>query len=99
MTPFSQTFRIYEMLNKYFNNEHDAKTVASGIEEMVNQRFQTEKERIATKMDIMELKGDISHVKVRMKQSFRYQIKLIIMIMCGFAMIIVAAMIMILSSG
>jgi hypothetical protein len=34
-----------------------------------------------------------------MKQSFRYQIKLIIMIMCGFAMIIVAAMIMILSSG
>ena len=97
MTPFSQTFRIYELLNKYFNNEEDAKVVASGIEEMVNQRFQTEKERIATKMDIMELKGDISQVKVRMKQSFRDQMKLIILIMCGFAMVIVSAMVMILT--
>lgn len=87
------------MLNKYFNNEHDAKTVASGIEEMVNQRFQTEKERLATKMDMMELKGDISQVKVRMKQSFRDQMKLIILIMCGFAMVIVSAMMMILGGS
>jgi hypothetical protein len=98
MTPFSQTFRIYEMLNKYFNNEHDAKAVASGIEEMVNQRFQTEKERIATKMDIMELKGDISQVKMRMKQLFRDQMKLIILIMCGFALVMVSAMMMILTA-
>jgi len=98
MTPFTQTFRIYEMLNKYFNNEEDAKTVASGIEEMVNQRFQTEKERLATKMDIMELKGDISHVKIRMKQSFRDQMKLIVLIMSGFALVIVSAMMMILSA-
>jgi hypothetical protein len=97
MIPFSQTFRIYELLNKYFNNEEDAKIVASGIEEMVNQRFHTEKERLATKMDMMELKGDISQVKVRMKQSFRDQMKLIILIMCGFAMVIVSAMVMILT--
>jgi hypothetical protein len=92
MTSFSLTFRIYEMLNKYFKNDEDAKTVASGIEEMVNQRFQTEKERLATKMDIMELKGDITHVKVRMKQSFRDQMKLFILIMIGFAIIIVTVM-------
>ena len=90
MNSFSQTFRIYEMLNKYFKNEEDAKIVASGIEEMVNQRFQTEKERLATKMDIMELKGDISHVKMRMKQSFRDQLKLIILIMIGFAFLVVS---------
>ena len=99
MAHFSQTFRIYEMMNKYFNNEEDAKAVASGIEEMVNQRFQTEKERLATKMDIMELKGDISHVKVRMKQSFREQVKLIVLIMSGFALLIVSAMMMILSGS
>src|SRR5688572_19858680 len=99
MTSFSLTFRIYEMLNKYFKNDEDAKTVASGIEEMVNQRFQTEKERLATKMDIMELKGDISHVKVRMKQSFRDQLKLIILIMIGFAIIIITVMKLILGSG
>ena len=99
MTSFSLTFRIYEMLNKYFKNDEDAKTVASGIEEMVNQRFQTEKERLATKMDIMELKGDISHVKVRMKQSFRDQLKLIILIMIVFAILIVTVMKLLMGSG
>ncbi len=99
MTSFSQTFRIYEMLNKYFKNEEDAKSVASGIEEMVNQRFQTEKERLATKMDIMELKGDISQVKVRMRQSFRDQLKLIILTMLGCALLMISVMKMILSSG
>ena len=99
MTSFSQTFRIYEMLNKYFKNEEDAKSVASGIEEMVNQRFQTEKERLATKMDIMELKGDISQVKVRMKQSFKDQLKLIILTMIGFALLMIAVMKVMLSSG
>ena len=99
MTSFSQTFRIYEMLNKYFKNEEDAKSVASGIEEMVNQRFQTEKERLATKMDIMELKGDISQVKVRMKQSFKDQLKPIILTMIGFALLMIAFMKVMLSSG
>jgi len=99
MTSFSQTFRIYEMLNKYFKNEEDAKSVASGIEEMVNQRFQTEKERLATKMDIMELKGDISQVKVRLKQSFKDQLKLIILTMIGFALLMIAVMKVMLSSG
>jgi len=87
------------MLNKYFKNEEDAKSVASGIEEMVNQRFQTEKERLATKMDIMELKGDISQVKVRMKQSFKDQLKLIILTMIGFALLMIAFMKVMLSSG
>ena len=99
MATFTQTFRIYEMLNKYFKNEEDAKSVASGIEEMVNQRFQTEKERLATKMDIMELKGDISQVKVRMKQSFKDQLKLIILTMIGFALLMIAFMKVMLSSG
>ena len=91
MTSFSLTFRIYEMLNKYFKNEEDAKTVASGIEEMVNQRFQTEKERLATKMDIMELKGDISQLKVRMKMGFRDQLKLFITVMAAFGLLMVIA--------
>lgn len=90
MATFTQTFRIYETLNKYFNNEEDAKAMASGIEEMVNYRFQSEKERLATKMDIMELKGDISHVKTRIKQAFHSQMKLIILIMTGFSLLIVS---------
>ena len=84
MNSFTQTFRIYEMLNKYFRNEEDAKAVASGIEDMVMSRFQPEKERLATKMDIMELKGDICNVRVRMRQSYRDQLKIIVLIMLAF---------------
>lgn len=89
MITFTHTFRIYEMLNKYFQNEEDARALASGIEEMVNQRFQSEKERLATKMDIMELKGDISQLKLRMKQAFRDQLKLIACLIGGLAVILV----------
>jgi hypothetical protein len=92
MITFSQTYRIYEMLNKYFQNEEDAKALATGIEEMVNHRFQTEKERLATKMDIMEIKGDISQLKIRMKHSFRYQLKLMVIMMTGFTILMLALM-------
>jgi hypothetical protein len=88
MITFSQTFRIYELLNKYFHNEEDAGALASGIEEMVNQRFKVENERLATKMDMMELKGDISQLKARLRQSVRYQVKLISVMMFVFAMLV-----------
>jgi hypothetical protein len=91
MVTFTQTFRIYETFNKYFGNEDDAKSLASGIEEMVNYRFQTEKERLATKMDIMELKGDISQLKVRMKMAFREQLKLFITVLGVFAALMIIA--------
>ena len=79
------------MLNKYFRNEDDARSLASGIEEMVNHRFQSEKERLATKMDIMELKGDISQLKVRMKMGLRDQLKLFITVMAAFALLMIIA--------
>lgn len=75
------------MLNKYFQNEEDARALASGIEEMVNQRFQSEKERLATKMDMMELKGDIMQLKVRMRQAFREQLRLIGALLGGFGLL------------
>lgn len=77
------------MLNKYFQNEDDARALASGIEDMVKHRFQSEKERLATKMDIMELKGDISQLKLRMKQSFRDQVRLFVTIMAGFLVLLI----------
>ena len=79
------------MLNKYFRNEDDVRSLASGIEEMVNHRFQSEKERLATKMYIMELKGDISQLKVRMKMGFRDQLKLFITVMAAFALLMIIA--------
>jgi hypothetical protein len=51
----------------------------------------TTKERLATKMDIMELKGDISYTRMRMKQGFRDQLKSIMLLMMGFLLLIIAA--------
>ena len=42
-------------------------------------------------MDIMELKGDISQLKVRMKMGFRDQLKLFITVMAAFALLMVIA--------
>ena len=75
------------MLNKHFQNEDDARALASGIEEMMNHRFQSEKERLATKMDVMELKGDIMQLKFRMKHAFRHQLKLIAGMFGGFTVL------------
>ena len=84
------------MLNKYFQNEEDARALASGIEEMVNHRFQSEKERLATKMDMMELKGDITQLKARMKQAFKDQLKLLAVMMTAFAVLMIGGVALIL---
>jgi hypothetical protein len=99
MITFSQTFRVYEMLNKYFQNDEDARTLASGIEEMVNHRLQSEKERLATKMDIMELKGDIAQLKMRMKQAFRDQLKLMITVLASFGILMIIAIKLLVAGG
>jgi len=86
---FSETFRIYETLNKYFQDENDARALASEIETMIHQRWQSEKEQLATKMDIMELKSDISQLKLRMKHAFRQQLRLNAWMMAIFAAILI----------
>ena len=55
----SQTFRIYEILSKHFQNPEEAKVVAQEIEQIVENKFQEKKETLAAKSDIMELKVDM----------------------------------------
>ncbi len=55
MVTFSQTFKIYELFNKYFRNEEDAKTLASEIEFLVTNKLNSEIEDLATKKDLVNM--------------------------------------------
>ena len=63
MVTSSQTLKMYELLNKHFKNNEDAKAVVAGIEDIIDNKFNTERDRLATKQDIFALKEDIFALK------------------------------------
>lgn len=83
MVTASQTLKIYELLNKHFKNEEDAKALVQEIEQVIDVKFQSEKDRLATK-------EDISRLEIRMEQGFKDQLKWLIMLMIGFSSLIIA---------
>jgi hypothetical protein len=54
-----QTVKMYELLNKHFKSTDDAKALVAGIEEIIDEKFNNEKDRLATKQDIFALKEDM----------------------------------------
>jgi hypothetical protein len=63
MVTASQAVKMYELLYKHFKNNEDAKAVVISIEDIVDNKFNTEKDRLATKQDILSLKEEIFAVK------------------------------------
>ena len=59
MITSSQSFEIYEILNRYFKNEKDAKALVKEIESVIDTRFQGERDRLATKEDVANVKSEI----------------------------------------
>ena len=81
MISSSQSFKIFELLNKYFKNEQDAKVLVSENENIINARFQSEKDHLATKEDIVNLIIDFVNVKVEIiRWVFAFFITLALMI-------------------
>jgi hypothetical protein len=95
MVTASQTLKMYELLNKYFKNNEDAKAVVVSIEDIVDNKFNTEKDRLATKSDLTlvkeELRNEIGRLETRMEQGFKDQLKWIIVLMVGWSSLLVAA--------
>jgi hypothetical protein len=69
-----QTIKMYELLNKHFNDREDAQVLVEGIEGVIAAKFDTELDRLATKEDILRLE----------------KIKWIIILMVSFAGLIIA---------
>jgi len=60
MITATQSFEIYEILSRNFKSEQDAKALVKEIENVIEQRFQAERDRLATKEDIARLEGLIN---------------------------------------
>ena len=84
MITATQTFKIFELLNKHFKNEQDAKSLVAEIENVIENRFQSEKDRLATKEDLLKLEN-------KMELAFKDQLKWIIILMLGFASLIITS--------
>ena len=59
MITATQSFAIFEILNRHFKNEHDAKLLVKEIENVIEGRFQAERDRLSTKEDVANAKAEI----------------------------------------
>ncbi len=82
MLTTSQTLTIYELLNKHFKNEEDAKLLVQEIEQVIDVKFDSAKDRLATK-------EDLSKLEIHIEQGFKDQLKWLIILMMGFSSLII----------
>ncbi len=94
MVTASQAVKMYELLNKHFKNKEDAQAVVASIEDIVDNKFNTERDRLATKFDLSlvkeDLKNDINRLETRLEQGFKDQLKWLIVLMVGLSSLMVA---------
>ena len=83
MITTSQSFKIYEILQRYFKNDADAKALVGEIEQVIDNRFLAERDRLATK-------EDLSSLEAKMEKNFKDQLKWMIILMFGFSFFIIA---------
>ncbi len=55
----TQSLNLYNISLKYFKNEADASSFVKEIEVVVDNKFDTQKDLLATKVDLAEVKSDI----------------------------------------
>ena len=60
----SQSFKIYEILQKHFNNADDAKIVVQEIEQIVEQKISAKQDIFLVKDDKIDLIDRINKAKV-----------------------------------
>lgn len=63
MLTSAQSFKLYETVRRYFTKEEDAKLFIEEVETIIENRFVSEKEHLATKKDIAELGTKIAESK------------------------------------
>ena len=64
----TQSFRIYEILQRYFNNNDDAKVVVQEIEQIIEAKVESKKDVLVTKEDLLNVKNELK------EESLRFQI-------------------------
>ena len=59
MITSSQSLKLFEIRNRNFKNEEDAKSVVQEIEAVKENRFQIERDRLSTKEDLAKMETRI----------------------------------------
>lgn len=75
MLSASQSFKLYAIVQRYFNKEEDAQAFVGEIETVIDRKYDSEKDRLATKEDIASLKQELLSVRVDMKEQKSEMIK------------------------
>jgi hypothetical protein len=70
----TQSFKIYEILQRYFKSDADAKIVVSEIEHIIESKFDSEVKQLATKEDILAMRLDFEKIRVDIEKRFNAQI-------------------------
>lgn len=66
----TQSFRIYEVLQRHFKNSDDAKIIVQEIEQIVETKIENKGNTLTTKGDIALLKGDLLKFQTDVEKRF-----------------------------
>ena len=86
----TQSLKIYEILHRYFKSDADAKSVVEEIETIIDNKFEKEKNLLATKEDIFRLEKLILQNQAEIEKRFTTTIVTIISIISAVVGIAVA---------
>lgn len=70
----TQSFKIYEVLQRHFKNNDDAKTVVQEIEQIIEAKVDSKKDILATKEDVSTLKEDLYKFQIDVEKRFNSMI-------------------------
>jgi hypothetical protein len=86
----TQSLKIYEILHRHFKSDADAKSVVEEIEIIIDNKFEKEKNLLATKEDIFRLEKLILQNQAEIEKRFTTTIVIIISIISAVVGIAVA---------
>ena len=86
----TQSLKIYEILHRHFKSDADAKSVVEEIETIIDNKFEKEKNLLATKKDIFRLEKLILQNQAEIEKRFTTTIVTIISIISAVVGIAVA---------
>ena len=66
----TQSLKIYEILHRHFKSDADAKSVVEEIETIIDNKFEKEKNLLATKEDIFRLEKLILQNQAEIEKRF-----------------------------
>lgn len=70
----TQSFKIYEILQRHFNNKDDAKIVVQEIEQIIEAKLESKSNLLSTKEDISTLKRDLLKFQIEVEKRFNNNI-------------------------